>query len=58
MKHSRAYEKGYKAGYNNPGHFDQTKLLACNTDTAKGAVDGICQRKTDQANDINKFIFT
>lgn len=43
---------GYKLGYNNPGQWNQTKLLKSNRLFAKGVIDGICQRKTDDANGI------
>ena len=55
MKQSAAYKKGFKRGYNNPGQFDQTKLLKSNTEIAKGVVAGICQRQQDNANNTVSF---
>ena len=56
MKQSSAYNRGYKKGYNNPSQFDQQKLLKFDDDLAKGVVAGICQRNTDIANNVVKFI--
>ena len=54
-KQSSAYRKGYKQGYNNPGQFNQDKLLNNNSDMAQGVVAGICQRKQDDANNTRVF---
>jgi len=51
-----AYNKGFKAGYNNPGNFNQAKLLASNTDLTRGVIDGICARMKDIANGSTIFI--
>lgn len=48
MKQSPAYKKGFARGYNNPGQFDQDKLLKSNCDLAKGVIAGICQRAKDE----------
>ena len=55
MKQSAAYKKGFKRGYNNPGQFDQTKLLKSNTEIARGVIAGICQRKQDDVNGTVSF---
>ena len=55
LKQSSAYRKGYKKGYNNPGQFDQTKLLRFDNDLANGIVAGICERAKDNANNTVVF---
>ena len=56
MKQSSAYNRGYKKGYNNPGQFDQRKLLRFDDDLARGVIAGICQRHKDRESDIVNFI--
>ena len=55
MKTSAAYKKGFRKGYNNPGQFDQSKLLKFDDDLAKGVIAGICQRMQDNANNTVVF---
>ena len=56
MKRSKEYKKGYKTGYNNPGQFEQQKLLQSDSDLAKGIIDGILVRENDNVMDTVRFI--
>ena len=55
------YEKGkkhwkhYREGYNNPGQWDQKKLLAQNDDITRAIISGITDRKADDFNGVSKF---
>lgn len=55
MKQTAAYKRGFRKGYNNPGQFDQTKLLKFDDDLAKGIIAGICERAKDVVNNIVVF---
>lgn len=55
MAKTKDYKKGFREGYNNPSHFDQDALLKSNSDAAKGAIDGICQRYKDNTADNVTF---
>ncbi|MBW2097125.1 MAG: hypothetical protein JRI80_19905 [Deltaproteobacteria bacterium] len=57
MKRSAQYKKGYKKGFNNPGSFDQAKLLRSSSELARGVVAGICDRKIADADGTVHFIF-
>lgn len=55
------YKKGkknweaYREGYNNPGQFDQQKLLARNDDIARAIIAGITDRSKDNLTENVKF---
>ena len=54
-KQSVSFHKGYKNGYNNPGQYNQQKLLNSNKDIARGIIAGILKRTEDIKN--NTVIF-
>lgn len=56
METSAEYKKGFRQGYNNPKQFDQVKLLASNTELAKGVIAGITQQAHDASVGCKKWI--
>ena len=56
-KKGRKLWKYYRDGYNNPGHYDSSKLLNNNTDedAAQAVIAGMCQRATDNQQGSVRF---
>ncbi len=48
-------KKTYRSGYNNPSQWNQTTLLKSNSELAKAAINGIVQRKADDAAGCTKL---